>query len=219
MAGLSGLRALGRVALCHTHTHTTLRHTHTHTSPRLPPPAPAPDKLDGVVHVDLLKRLSADRIRDVWLEHHMNTADTFADILSAEQYAKILHRGYECPMFAMPLRTHGGSGYLTLLCQFQTKHVLFTPLEHYRRDVTAAPWFSVTLFDEFAKDEARRLCLVRGTVAQVGRISKGDADTTWRQLRKLYTHEGDYAALVQPFNRGDPAFHFDKVLHRLGVRV
>eukprot|EP00123_Amoebidium_parasiticum_P022037 comp78298_c0_seq1/m.48313 comp78298_c0_seq1/g.48313 ORF comp78298_c0_seq1/g.48313 comp78298_c0_seq1/m.48313 type:complete len:222 (-) comp78298_c0_seq1:90-755(-) len=186
--------------------------------PNLPPPAPAPDKLDGVVHVDLLKKLSPERIRDIWLEHHMKKDDAFSDIMTDEQYARVLHRGYECPMFVMPVAKKGGSAYYTLVAQFQAKHILFTFLDEFRRNPRSQPWFTVTMFDEFAKDEKKKMVLVRGLVTQTNRINKGEADTTWRVLRKIYANDADYNSLVVPFNKRPNEFQFERLLHRVGIR-
>ncbi len=166
---------------------------------------PAPRKLETIVKYALLERESPDRIREVWNEFHDNRLDSVATTWTAAEFNAIQERKRRCPRFIYPV--HKGDGkYFTLVAEWQDKFCIFTFLDDYRRNPSAAePYLSVALYDDFL--ERKGLVLVRGDFS--GHLLRRDAAHVLNLMRYFYFENPKH---LEAFNRDPASFSWDSYL-------
>ncbi len=163
---------------------------------------PAPRKLDQVVQLPLLERESPGRIREIWNEYHDARLDCVATVWSAEEMAATVERRMRCPRFVYPV-LKGEGKYFALMAEWQDKFCIFSFLEDYKRNPSAAePYLSVALHDEFLGRKG--LVLVRGDFS--GHLLKRDAAHLLNLMRHFYFQEPKW---VETFNRDPGSFDWN----------
>ncbi|KAI0563074.1 ATP11 protein [Gracilaria domingensis] len=125
---------------------------------------PGPRKLSEIVKIQLLDKQGSMRVREIWNEYHADHKSAVGDVLSAEEYELFKHRTSRCKHFVLPVSR--GTGFFTLLVQFQGNHCLLTFLEDYKKNPTGAqPYMTITVFDDMV--ETKQVALLRGEVVNV----------------------------------------------------
>jgi hypothetical protein len=121
---------------------------------------PAPRKLEQIIKYALLERELPGEIKRIWETFHERRHDCVATTLTESEYNGLRSVGRKNPMMVFPVRKDEGQFYM-VVAQMQDNHVIFTYLEHFKRNPeTAEPYLAVTLFDDFL--ERKQLVLVRG---------------------------------------------------------
>ena len=165
---------------------------------------PAPRTLDEVVKIDLLQEETPDRVRDIWDEYHLTKEDVVGQAWTADEYSAFTNTARDAPMFVFPIQRSDGQ--FVMLSQVQEKHCLLTFLDEYKLDpLGAAPWMSVTFYDDLAEDKG--LVLVRGDVS-VPKLTRPEGLHLIQLLKTFYLEQTE---MVDCFNNR-PA-EFDVMAH------
>lgn len=103
------------------------------------------------------------------------------------------------------------------LVAVQMPHILFTSLEDYKaRGTQAAPYFTVSLYTEFA--ESKDLVLIRGDVVFTSKLSDEEAKWLLEAAQSFYLNDARYK-LVEKFNKQTRDFEFKDVLRALNMPI
>ena len=166
---------------------------------------PAPRNLEQIIKYALLERESPARIREVWNTFHDGRLDCVATVWSRAEYEGIQERKRRCPRFVYPV-LKGDGKYFNLVAEWQDRFCIFTWLDDYRRNPSAAePYMSIALYDDFL---ARKdLVLVRGDFT--GHLKKADAVHLMNLMRYYYFTE---PKAVEQFNLSPGSFNFEAFL-------
>ena len=165
---------------------------------------PAPRTLDEVVKIDLLETETPARVREIWDEYHLTKEDVVGQAWTRDEYGAFTEAAREAPMFVFPVRRDEGE--FVMLSQVQEKHCILTFLDEYKLDpLGAAPWMSVTFYDDLAED--KELVLVRGDVS-VPKLTRPEGLHLIQLLKAFYLEQPD---MVDCFN--NRAAEFDVMAH------
>ena len=119
----------------------------------------------------------------------------------------VVHLLSHSPFFIFPVFKDEDKFFL-LLSQFQDRYCIFTYLEDYRQNPSAAePYFAVTCYDELVS--RKQVVLVRGDFS--AHLTKEEANTMLRLLRFAYLEEPKW---VETFNQYPREFNFQQWLER-----
>jgi hypothetical protein len=166
---------------------------------------PAPRRLDQIVKYALFERESPARCTELWNAFHDTRLDCVASVWTPAEYAGIAERKRRCPRFVYPV-LKGDGKFFTLLAEWQDKFCIFTFLDDYRRNPSAAePYLSVALFDDLL--DRKQLVLVRGDFS--GHLTKADATHLLNLMRYFYFQEPRW---VETFNKDPATFDFNALL-------
>lgn len=166
---------------------------------------PAPRKLEDVIKYALLEREQPKQIKEIWNTFHDSRLDCVATSWTPEEYAGIQERKRRCPRFVYPI-LKGDGKFFNLIAEWQDKYCIFTFLDDYRRNPSAAePYMSVALYDDFLT--RKQLVLVRGDFS--GHLRKADATHLLNLMRYFYFSEPKW---VETFNLTPDKFDFNRFL-------
>lgn len=90
---------------------------------------PQEETLDKIMKVDLIQDKSADEIKEIWQQYHINK-DVIAATIPASDYDAISTSAKNSPIFIFPLPR--SQGYEFIMAQFYGNVVHFTPLICYQ---------------------------------------------------------------------------------------
>ena len=169
---------------------------------------PAPRQLEQIIKYALLEREQPERIREIWNAFHDPRLDCVATAWSRAEYEGIQERKRRCPRFVYPV-LKGDGKFFTLVAEWQDRFCIFTFLDDYRRNPSAAePYMSIALYDDFL---ARKdLVLVRGDFT--GHLTKADAVHVLNLMRYFYFTEPKQ---VELFNKEPGSFDFNSFLREV----
>lgn len=163
---------------------------------------PAPRKLEQIIKYALLERESPEKIREIWNTYHDTRLDTVATTWSKAEFDAIAERKRRCPRFVYPV-LKGDGKYFTLYAEWQDNFCIFTFLDDYKRNPSAAePYMSVALYPDFL--DRKQLVLVRGDFS--GHLTKRDAAHLINLMRFFYFQEPKH---LETFNRDPGAFDWN----------
>ena len=166
--------------------------------------------LSSIVHVDKLRTESPKSIKKAWLRHHQKR-DSIASVLEAASFARLRERTAAAPLFVFPVPAPGG-GFRSLFFQSSGDVHLYTELEEYRRNGSAArPALSCVFHGELAEEKG--LVLMRGQV-NTAVLSPTDAAFLANQTTIWFFDEERWEH-VKKFNHAPNEFNFDKVLEMM----
>jgi len=143
-----------------------------------------PRTLGEVAKLDLLEQEEPSRISALWDAFHETKPDIAGASVAPDEYASIVERSSESPMFVFPIRR--GGGHFMLFSQFSAAQRMFalTSLEDYQRSpAMAQPWASVHLFDELLSTKA--VGLIRAEVVPE-RLTAAEAQHLLLLIRRYY---------------------------------
>ena len=167
-----------------------------------------PRALSDVTHLDLLENEEPGRISSVWEAFHETKDGIAGKCIEAVEYASIVERGAESPLFVYPIRRDGG--HFMLLSQYSAGDRMFvlTSLAEYQQNVAMAqPWASVHLFDELLSTKA--VALLRAEVLPE-RLTKDEAEHLLLLVRRYYGTKAYDKAWM--FNHAEKHFDLDAYL-------
>ncbi|CAH0553716.1 unnamed protein product [Brassicogethes aeneus] len=141
--------------------------------------------LDKIMKVELIQDKTAEEIKEIWHQYHMDKEFISATIPTKE-FNKLIEKGKKYPLFLLPLPR--SQGYEFIMMQFERNSVHFTPLLHYQVHKENAPeCLTIHHYTEF-KDS-------KGVVLMRGEYDKNVVDAKEAQclanLLKLYYCEED----------------------------
>lgn len=166
---------------------------------------PAPRKLEQIIKYALLEREPPAQIKQIWNTFHDTRLDCVATTWTPEEFAGIQERKRRCPRMIYPI-LKGDGKYFNLIAEWQDKYCIFTFLDDYRRNPSAAePYMSVALYDDFL--ERKQLLLVRGDFS--GHLTKADATHLLNLIRYFYFSN---PKAVETFNFEPSKFDFNAFL-------
>lgn len=161
---------------------------------------PAPRTLDEVVKTDLLESETSERIKEIWDEYHLVKEDVVGETWSIEDYNTFRGCAQDSPMFVYPIKRPDNTEFV-MLSQVQEKHCLLTFLDEYKLDpLGAAPWLSVTFYDDLAEDKG--IVLVRGDVS-VPKLTRPEGLHLIKLIKKYYLENPE---MVDCFNNRPSEF-------------
>eukprot|EP00949_MAST-11_sp_MAST-11-sp1_P000866 g866.t1 len=156
---------------------------------------PAPRRLAEIVKLPLLRSEPAERVQEIWTEHHASLENSIADVWSTEEYDAFKKVAQEQPMFVLPVRRD--DGYFVQLVQAQFPVVLMTWVEEYKLKPEAAPpYVTLNVFGDLIDEKG--IALVRGDITNQ-QIKRDDAENLTRLFKEFYTNRADR---VVSFNEG-----------------
>lgn len=163
---------------------------------------PAPRKLEQIIKYALLEREQPAQIKEIWNTYHDSRLDSVATTWSKEEFEGIQERKRRCPRFLYPV-LKGDGKYFTLIAEWQDQFCIFTFLDDYRRNPSAAePYMSVALYDDFLA--RKQLVLVRGDFS--GHLQKRDAAHLLNLMRYFYFVDPRH---VELFNKEPSKFDWN----------
>ena len=167
--------------------------------------------LSSIAHVDLLRTESPKNIKKAWLRFHQKQ-DSIASVLEAASFARLCERTREAPLFVFPIPTSDKSGFRSMFFQAGERIHLYTELDAYKRQGSAArPALSCAFFDELEADKG--LVLMRGQV-DTAVLRPTDAAFLANQTTIWYFDDARFE-LVKQFNHRPAEFSFDRVVEKM----
>ena len=156
---------------------------------------PAPRRLAEIVKLPLLRNEPAERVEEIWTEHHASMDNSIADVWTADEFESFKKVSQEQPMFVLPVRRD--DGYFVQLVQTQFPVVLMTWVEEYKLKPEAAPpYLTLNVFGDLVEEKG--IALVRGDITNQ-QIERDDAVNLTRLFKEFYTERVDR---VVAFNDG-----------------
>ncbi|KAJ3644849.1 hypothetical protein Zmor_022550 [Zophobas morio] len=164
--------------------------------------------LDKVMKIDLIKDKSADEIREIWHEYHVQK-NFIAAVVPAHDYEELETRGREFPTFLFALPR--SQGYEFIMSQFDRNCVHFTPLLYYQVHKENAPeCLTITHYVEFK--DSKKIVLMRGEYDK-NVIDLKEAQCLANQLQLYYVRPTtEKLELLQRFTEKPDEFkHMDVI--------
>lgn len=164
--------------------------------------------LDKVMKIDLIKEKSADEIKVIWEQYHLQKECICATIPS-QDFEKLEGRSKKFPTFLFPLPR--SQGYEFIMCQFESNTIHFTPLLYFQVHKENAPeCLTITHYTEFKDDKG--IVLMRGEYDK-NIISAKEAQCLANQLQIYYLQDDEEKQkLLETFTYKPDSFdHMDLV--------
>ena len=166
--------------------------------------------LDSIVKLDLLRYLSADDIKKLWVQYYSNK-DAVSAVIPAKNYTMIKSICTAFPVFIYPVPRE--DGYEMFVGQFENDVFHFTSLHNYQKLQEFAPdQLTITHYTEL--QEEKEIVLMSGMVDGKDNVSMIDA----QMLCYLVQHYCvNHPNLMREFNRDPKNFCHDKIIDALDV--
>ncbi|KAJ1624617.1 ATP11 protein-domain-containing protein [Pavlovales sp. CCMP2436] len=170
-------------------------------------------RLGEIVKLELLEAESGPVVKKVWEEYHAESEAACGVTVDAAQYAMLMERLKDSPMFIAPVRR--GEGFFVLAMQHKEQSLCLTFLEEFKKSPeTATPWVFATLYDDLL--ESKGLALLRADFMP-HLITKEEVAKTLSQLLTTYT--SDRYDRIWIFNHAPKFFKVDEYLDECGCTV
>ncbi|KAG0004673.1 hypothetical protein BGZ65_012921 [Modicella reniformis] len=167
--------------------------------------------LDKILRLELLQDLSAEDIRKIWIQKHVDQEDTISAVVPAGTYKKMLGRSKEYPMFLLPLSHSDGVEFY--LMQFAFHQVIFTSLIEYKtHGENARPFLTLTHYPELI--DSKGIVLMNGSISTDPRVLTSEqAQVLTFGLQQYYVSDHkDKLQLLQDFHKRPEQFSHEKLI-------
>lgn len=167
------------------------------------------EPLDKIMKIDLIKDKTAEEVKSIWEQYHLQKDFCIAATIPAKDFDKLNESSKKFPtfLFALP-RTQG---YEFIMCQFAHNSVHFTPLLYYQVHKENAPeCLTITHYDEFK--DSKEIVLMRGEYDK-NVIDAREAQCLANQLQMYYIQdEPEKRKLLETFTQKPDEFkHMDLI--------
>lgn len=144
------------------------------------------EPLEKIMKLELIQDKSADEIRSIWQEYHLNK-DFISAVIPVEDFRKLQEKGRRYPIFLFPLPR--SQGYEFIMCQFDKNIVHFTPLLYYQVHKENAPeCLTIVHYTEML--DSKGIVLMRGEYDK-NVINSKEAQCLANQLQMYYSQENE----------------------------
>ncbi|XP_018576698.1 ATP synthase mitochondrial F1 complex assembly factor 1 [Anoplophora glabripennis] len=167
------------------------------------------EPLDKIMKIDLIKDKTADEVKLIWEQYHLQKDYCIAATIPAKDFVRMNENSTQFPtfLFAIPR----SQGYEFIMCQFAQNSVHFTPLLCYQVHKENAPeCLTITHYDEFK--DSKEIVLMRGEYDK-NVIDAREAQCLANQLQMYYVQdEPEKRKLLETFTRKPDKFkHMDLI--------
>lgn len=142
------------------------------------------ESLDKIMKFDLIKDKTAEEIKSIWQEYHINK-DFISAVIPPADFKKLQEKGKKHPVFLFPLPR--SQGFEFIMCQFDRNTVHFTPLLYYQVHKENAPeCLTIVHYTELLENKG--MVLMRGEYDK-NVINSQEAQCLANQLKLYYTED------------------------------
>ena len=164
--------------------------------------------LQSLVKLELLSAEPADRVKEIWTEHHKGLDAAVGMVVHPDALDRIIERGRRAPHFVFPVFRGGGFVNLVSNSLPEDQRAMFANLEDFRANpAMAESYLTLAFYADLV--ETKGVALVRGDFSPA--MEKAEAEYLLNSYLHFYTSDVSFD-WVDSFDNRPADFDFDKYL-------